>query len=472
MPSATQDTTLVLFCRRPQTGVGKRRLACDLGDPLTAEVGRLLLACAIEDAKAWAGPVIIAPATPEDCDWATGLLPGSAAVMPQSTGNLGERIAAIDAAARAKGHSRLIFIGSDSPTLTPAYYERARAALHDAGAVLGPADDGGVTLMGSTRPWPDLTALSWSTAALGAELANACGQAGMSVVFLDTQYDVDQLTGLQRLHADLTGDRRPARLALLNWLNDNLETASNGSATRISLVIPVLGDHAQLRELLDRVRDLTTKPFETIIVDGGDDQSIAALCDRYGCVYLSTRRGRGHQLHAGAMRSSGAVIWFLHADAQPPAQAIEKIRDGIDAGLVGGYFRFRFAGPRALHKSLLASLINLRCRFGIPYGDQGLFIRRSTYLDIGGFDDVPLFEEVRFVRAARAAGRFKALDVELGVSARRWERDGWLRRTLQNRSLAAGHLLGISSTRLARIYGRNRNQQAGTQSSDTDAKPC
>ena len=81
-------------------------------------------------------------------------------------------------------------------------------------------------------------------------------------------------------------------------------------------------------------------------------------------------------------------------------------------------------------------------------------------------------QEVRFVRAARAAGRFKALDVELGVSARRWERDGWLRRTLQNRLLAAGHLLGISSTRLARSYGRNRNQQAGTQSSDTDAKPC
>jgi len=472
-PPDTPDPTLILFCRKPQTGVGKRRIARDLGDRQTAEIAHLLLECAIEDAVQWDGPVIIAPATPEDSEWAAELLPGRAAVMPQPSGNLGERITAIDTAARANGHSQLIFIGSDAPVLTPAYYLQARMALDDADIVLGPADDGGVTLMGATRPWPNLTALPWSTAALGAELEQACETAGMSLGHLETQYDVDQLADLQRLHADLEGDHRPARQALHKWLKDNPATDESAeTATRISLVIPVLGDHAELSGLLERVRDMSAQPYETIVVDGGNDHRVASLCDRHGCTYLNTRKGRGQQLHTGAMRASGDVIWFLHADSQPAAQAIEAIREGIDAGLVGGYFRFRFAGQPAAHKSLLAYLINLRCHFGIPYGDQGLFIRRPTYIDNGGFDDVPLFEEVRFIRAARAAGRFESLSVSLGVSTRRWDRDGWLRRTLQNRMLAAGHRLGISPARLARFYGRSRTQQTDAPPSDKDANTC
>jgi len=466
-PGTSPAATLILFCRRPQTGVGKRRLAHDLGDKQTAEISHLMLACAIEDAKAWNGPVIVAPATPEDHEWAASLLPGTAEVMPQPTGNLGERISAIDDAARSSGHSRLIFIGSDSPTLTPDYYERARAALNDAEVVLGPADDGGVTLMGSSRSWPDLTALPWSSAQLGAELENTCRQAEMSVSRLGTQYDIDQLTDLQRLKGDLAGDLRPARKALRDWLAGNPAPELDKPATRISLVIPVLDDHAELRALLECVCAMTEKPFETIVVDGGDDHRIATLCGSHDCIYLRTNKGRGQQLHAGARRAGGDVIWFLHADAQPPATAIENIRDRIDAGWVGGYFRFRFAGQRAAHKSILEFLINLRCRIGIPYGDQGLFVRRSTYSDIGGFADVPLFEEVRFVRAARAAGRFNALDVALSVSTRRWERDGWLHRTLQNRMLAIAYLCGISPARLARLYGRSH-----THTPSTDAKPC
>ena len=220
----------------------------------------------------------------------------------------------------------------------------------------------------------------------------------------------------------------------------------------VSVVIPVLDDLESLTTTVKEFRSAKTCPDEIIVIDGGGDSHCASLALQYHCVYLRTRPGRGHQLHAGARCASSDVIWFLHADAHPPVAAIELIREQIAAGAVGGYFRFRFAGKQTWYKRLLAWLINIRTRFGVPYGDQGLFIRRSSYAATGGFPDAPLFEEVSLVKAARSDGRFVEIDKPISVSPRRWEQDGWLRRTLANRLLALGYILGISPRILARRY--------------------
>jgi rSAM/selenodomain-associated transferase 2 len=225
----------------------------------------------------------------------------------------------------------------------------------------------------------------------------------------------------------------------------------------ISVVIPVLGDFKALAEILDHLRSSAGRPDEIIVVDGANDTNCAELCADHDCVYLSTSPGRGHQLDAGANHASGNVIWFLHADCRPPTSAVDRIRSRISEGAIGGYFRFQFTGKVTWYKRLLAWLINLRSRIGVPYGDQGLFIRRSHYSDIGGFPDTPLFEEVPLVKAARRNGRFVQLAVPIGVSPRRWERDGWLRRTLANRMLALGYTMGISPVTLARHYQSGRS---------------
>ena len=55
-----------------------------------------------------------------------------------------------------------------------------------------------------------------------------------------------------------------------------------------------------------------------MIVDGGASAGCRSIARRFRCVYIGTRAGRGHQLHAGALRACGDVLWFLHADAEPP----------------------------------------------------------------------------------------------------------------------------------------------------------
>ena len=243
--------------------------------------------------------------------------------------------------------------------------------------------------------------------------------------------------------------------------------AADGSAPAVSVVIPVVADNEVLGRLLEHFQSLEVQPDEIVIVDGGSSAGCRSLARRFRCVYVGTRPGRGHQLHAGALRATGDVFWFLHADAEPPSDGVALIRSRHLTGAPGGFFIFRFTGPATWYKRLLARMINWRTRFGTPYGDQGLFVARAAYDAAGGFADTPLFEEVPLVHALRGRGTFTHVAAAIGVSPRRWERDGWLWRSLGNRLLALAYMLGVPPRRLARRY-----QPLGPTEFDGNSKSC
>lgn len=225
----TTDIGLVLFCRRPAPGVGKQRLAADIGVGPAAEAAELLLATALEDLDAWPGPVALAPADAEDYSWAAALLARPVAVVAQPAGNLGERLNAVDHQLRARGAQRLIFIGSDAPELRPEDYDVARAAMDTADVVLGPAVDGGVTLMGANAAWPALGALPWSTDQLGDALTKLCEGGKRRVQRIAPRADVDVANDLERAASTLSKDPRPARRRLVLWWQATRQRASTGS---------------------------------------------------------------------------------------------------------------------------------------------------------------------------------------------------------------------------------------------------
>jgi len=220
----------------------------------------------------------------------------------------------------------------------------------------------------------------------------------------------------------------------------------------ISVIVPVFNDTAALRRLLAHVATEAANSGEIVVVDAGDDAACVEVCNAFAARRIVCPPGRGHQLNAGARNARGKILWFVHADAEPPQGCLALIEDAMHAGVAGGYFRFRFAGDPAWYKSLLQVLINWRTRFGVPYGDQGLFAARDAFAAAGGFAEAPLFEEVPLVRGLRKAGAFGAIDADIGVSCRRWERDGWLRRSITNRALALAYAAGIAPDVLARRY--------------------
>lgn len=216
------EVTLVLVCKRPAPGVGKQRLAARLGQEVAYRIAEALLACALEDAAEWPGPVVIAPAGAADADWARSLPISrsmAVAVLPQETGNLGQRLNALDQTLRMQGREHLFFIGSDAPGLLASDYAAARDALQHADVVLIPAADGGVALMANRKPWPDMSALPWSSNRLGEALTGLCRQAGYSVSAIGYGYDVDEWHDVVNLAVLLQRDSRPARRVLLQMVN-------------------------------------------------------------------------------------------------------------------------------------------------------------------------------------------------------------------------------------------------------------
>jgi rSAM/selenodomain-associated transferase 2 len=218
----------------------------------------------------------------------------------------------------------------------------------------------------------------------------------------------------------------------------------------ISVVIPVYQDHITLTRLLDALDHGDERPDEVIIVSADGDGEFHSSLEGPGRRVIEAPANRGAQMDAGAQATTGDVLWFLHADAGPARGAIAAIRAAIRSGAESGCFSFVFAGDRTATKSLLEWLIGMLG--GMVYGDQGIFARTDIYRTCGGFSHAPLFEEVALVRALQRRGSFVCLSTAIQVSPRRWDRDGWLRRSAHNRWLAACYMFGVPAAELARRY--------------------
>lgn len=210
-PARKTGCCVVLMMKSPARS--KSRLAARIGAARAAQAAERLLDCAREDLAAWPGPTCAAPSAADERDAA----PAADAVVVQHGGNLGERIAHVNDELLRLGFERQLFIGIDCPRLDVRYLERAAAALASHGAVLGPAGDGGVVLMGVWGRWPPLAGLPWSTSALCESLRAACAAQG-SCASLAPLDDVDTLADLVALRGELAADPRPARRALVSWL--------------------------------------------------------------------------------------------------------------------------------------------------------------------------------------------------------------------------------------------------------------
>jgi rSAM/selenodomain-associated transferase 2/rSAM/selenodomain-associated transferase 1 len=224
----------------------------------------------------------------------------------------------------------------------------------------------------------------------------------------------------------------------------------------ISIVIPVWRDEPALRRTLKRLKPPTG--VEVIATSALDDESsYLHLREQYPRVrWTASPRGRAAQMNAGAAVSTGRWLLFLHADSSLPndwyevVAALEHRED-----IVAGAFRLALNSPDWRARLIEASVRLRVALLGLPYGDQALFVRKPVFEAIGGYRDLPLMEDIDFVRRVRKAGRVFHARSAVTTSTRRWERDGWMRRSRRNVGLATRFLLGASPATLAqRYFGR------------------
>lgn len=218
---------------------------------------------------------------------------------------------------------------------------------------------------------------------------------------------------------------------------------------KLSVVLPTLNEAANVGDLIERL-SYAPGVDELVVADGGSTDGTPELV-RSSAVWLTrSGAGRGVQLNAGAREALGDVLLFLHADIVPPPDVTLQIREAIEAGSIGGNFRLSYQGGGFLGRWLEA-LAPFYRRLGRYYGDSGIFIRRDAYERVGGFPEIPVIEDVVFVRKMERAGETAYLPGPMVSSPRRWEGRP-LRTLLLWGFMQAAFVLGTSPWRLATFY--------------------
>lgn len=223
---------------------------------------------------------------------------------------------------------------------------------------------------------------------------------------------------------------------------------------KCSVIVPTLNEAKTLPDMLRSVSKLEGD-YEVIVADGGSADNTVAIAESFGATVVHAQRGRGSQQIAGAVRARGDVLWFLHADSIPAPDSLRAIETLLsNAQRVGGNFTLHFDGLGSSARALTLAYPFFRL-LGLCYGDSGIFVRRSVYEAVGGFQPYPLFEDVDFVRRVRRKGQFTRLRRRLITSSRRF--DGRFMRTFAHWTLLQIlYWLGVSPVRLAQFYAQIR----------------
>jgi len=154
-------------------------------------------------------------------------------------------------------------------------------------------------------------------------------------------------------------------------------------------------------------------------------------------------------MNAGAAAATGRVLCFLHADTVLPGGFAEAIFETMsNPNTIAGAFRYQ--SDQA--SSIFQRIVNIRSRsFSLPYGDQAVFVRKNDFQAAGAFPDIPLAEDLFFIRRLKQFGRIVTLDLPARTSPRRRLSEGPWKNTLINLAILAGCYFGASPKTLARF---------------------
>jgi len=228
----------------------------------------------------------------------------------------------------------------------------------------------------------------------------------------------------------------------------------------ISIVIPSFNAEKTLVPTLNALIPGAVEGLvrEAILADGGSTDGTLGIAEAAGMEIVRSERGRGTQLRTGAAKAKGDWLLFLHADTVLDATWLDyavQFMARVDRGeRPPAAATFRFAlDDEGLMPWLLERLVSLRFMlFRLPYGDQGLLIPRRLYNELGGFDPLPLMEDVAFVRKLKR-NQLVMLKAHAVTSAERYRSEGYIFRGARNLFCMLLYAFRVPPRVLARLYG-------------------
>jgi uncharacterized protein len=421
----TRPDEIMLFGRYPLYGRAKKRLIPRLGALRAAGLQReMTLAClaAAEESRDESCGLNIAYTGGSEMQMRRWL-GAEADYIRQPAGDLGCRMRAAFAGAFDRRAERVVLVGTDCPELTASDIRDAFDALENHDLVLGPSADGGYWLIAMWGMFDVFSHIDWGGSEVLNQTLAIAGRIGASTALLEIHHDIDTPDDLE-------------------YLDDRFEP----DRPYLSVIIPALNEAERIG---DAIASASCDGVEVIVADGGSGDQTADIARQCGAKVTTAPRGRASQMNEGAAIASGQVLCFLHADTVLPSGFAEAIFEAMsNRNTIAGAFGYR----SDMASKLFHRIVQIRSRnLSLPYGDQAIFIRKSDFESAGLFPDVPLAEDMFFVRRLKRLGRIVTLDLPAVTSPRRRLSEGPWKNALTNVAILAACYLGASPETVSRF---------------------
>ncbi|NKI32723.1 TIGR04283 family arsenosugar biosynthesis glycosyltransferase [Croceivirga thetidis] len=228
----------------------------------------------------------------------------------------------------------------------------------------------------------------------------------------------------------------------------------------ISVIIPAYNEAQNLKNLLPLLEQISENHEVEIIVSCGDcnvDYEGSFKHLKKVKFVSNKRRGRAVQMNDGVSIAQGKILVFLHADVIPPKDFFAEIRNALCNKNQAGFFSYRFDKTDFILK--VNALFTRRKGLFTGGGDQCLFIKKAVFERLGGFDENQvLMEDFEFFRRMKKANiPYCIIKNDLVVSARKYERNSYLKINLSNLLLVLLFKLGLEPKKLKYLHDRLLN---------------
>lgn len=305
--------------------------------------------------------------------------------FPQRGEHLGDRMFRAFEEVFAMGYEECILIGTDVPELRTGDLMRAFEVLKTQDVVFGKTQDGGYYLVGMKKARREVFGLNqYGHGTVLEETIKALSQAGITVGYTRTLWDMDTPSDLKEYRK---------RMRVRKELKQTETGRYAAGIIPVSVIIPIYNEEKRIEMFQEQLKELQGN-CEILFVDGGSTDRTLELIDPVYTV-LHSEKGRGRQMNAGAKASCGDILFFLHCDSELPPKPLAEIRRVMrdhQAGCFGIAFH---SNNFFMFTCRVISNHRVKDR-KVMFGDQGIFVDRELFFEVGMFPEIPIMEDYQF----------------------------------------------------------------------------
>lgn len=257
---------------------------------------------------------------------------------------------------------------------------------------------------------------------------------------------------------------------------------------KISIIIPTLNEENYIGKLLEYLLAHSSPKniAKIIVVDGGSQDKSTKIVKAFTnfnannnveafhyinneipehkLVYyntsriqielLNSKKGRAKQMNLGAKKSTGNILYFLHADSLPPKNFDELIINEVKKGNLAGCFRMQFDSNHWwLRIASWFTKFNWRACRG---GDQSQFITKKLFNNIGGYNETyTIYEDNILINELFARKQFVVINKKIKTSARLYKKYGVFKLQFLFLCIYVKKWLGVNADDLYKFYKKH-----------------